>query len=136
MNDKTNLIMKNELEVGISHQEMRVVRYEDTAANYGSGLVEVFATPAMLSLMENTALKTVLPYLEEGQNTVGFEVNIKHLKPTPVGKEVRCTAILKEVDGKKLVFDLEAEDDEGKIGKGSHTRYIIDTQKFMEQFSS
>jgi predicted thioesterase len=126
--------MKKALEVGISHEEKKTVEYKDTAANYGSGLVEVFATPAMISLMENTALKTVLPYLEEDHNTVGFEVNIKHLKPTPVGKEVTCRAILKEVDGKKLVFDVEAEDDEGKIGKGSHTRYIINTKKFMQQF--
>ncbi len=126
--------MKKELEAGISHQEKKTVKYEDTAAKYGSGLVEVFATPAMISLMENTALKTVLPYLGEDLNTVGFEVNVKHLKPTPVGKEVTCTAILKEVDGKKLVFDVEAEDDDGKIGKGTHTRYIINTKKFMEQF--
>ena len=128
--------MKKGLEAGISHKEKKTVQYEDTAAQYGSGLVEVFATPAMISLMENTALKTVLPFLEENHNTVGFEVNIKHLKPTPVGKAVTCTAILKEIDGEKLVFDVEAEDEEGKIGKGTHTRYIINTKKFMEQFES
>jgi predicted thioesterase len=126
--------MKKPLEVGISHQERKTVKYQDTAANYGSGMVEVFATPAMIALMENTALKTVLPYLEENHNTVGFELNVRHLKPTPIGKQVTCTAILKEVDGKKLVFDVEAEDEEGKIGKGTHIRYIIDTNKFMEQF--
>ncbi|MFO8235948.1 MAG: thioesterase family protein [Bacteroidales bacterium] len=126
--------MKRTLEVGILHKENKVVRYEDTAANYGSGLVEVFATPAMISLMENTALKTVLPYLDEDMNTVGFEVNVKHLKPTPVGQTVTCQAILKEVEGKKLVFDVEAEDEDGIIGKGSHTRYIINTKKFMNQF--
>jgi predicted thioesterase len=126
--------MIKKLEVGITHEEKKTVQYEDTAAKYGSGMVEVFATPAMIALMENTALKTVLPYLEENHNTVGFEVNVRHLKPTPVGMEVKCTAVLKEVDGKKIVFDLEAEDEEGIIGKGSHTRYIINTKKFMEQF--
>ena len=128
--------MKKELEAGLTHTEPKVVRYEDTAANYGSGMVEVFATPAMISLMENTALKTVLPYLSESQNTVGFEVNIKHLKPTPVGKTVECTAVLKEVDGKKLVFELEVKEGEDVVGKGMHTRFIINTQKFMDQFKT
>lgn len=126
--------MKKVLEPGILHQEQKEVTHEDTAAKYGSGMVEVFATPAMIAFMENTALKTVLPYLAENQNTVGFELNIRHLKPTPVGKKVQCKAILKEIDGKKLVFDLEAWDDAGIIGKGTHTRYIIDTEKFMKQF--
>ncbi|MFP4525963.1 MAG: thioesterase family protein [Bacteroidales bacterium] len=123
-----------ELEVGILNTETKKVEYEDTASNYGSGLVEVFATPAMISLMENTALKTVLPYLEDGMNTVGFEVNIKHLKPTPVGQKVTCQTVLKEVKGKKLVFEVEAKDEEGTIGKGTHTRYIINTKEFMNQF--
>ncbi|MGM0497488.1 MAG: thioesterase family protein [Bacteroidota bacterium] len=128
--------MKKNLEAGITHTEAKEVRYEDTAANYGSGLVEVFATPAMISLMENTALKTVLPYLSDNQNTVGFEVNVKHLKPTPVGKKVECTSVLKEVDGKKLVFDVEVKDEEDIVGKGVHTRFIINTQKFMNQFKT
>jgi predicted thioesterase len=128
--------MKKELDAGITHKEKKEVQYQDTAANYGSGLVEVFATPAMISLMENTALKTVLPYLRDDQNTVGFEVNIKHLKPTPIGKTVECTAVLKEINGKKLVFDVEAKDDEGVIGKGVHSRYIINTEKFMNQFKT
>jgi len=128
--------MKKELEAGITHTESKEVRYEDTAANYGSGMIEVFATPAMISLMENTALKTVLPYLSDNQNTVGFEVNIKHLKPTPVGKTVECTAVLKEIDGKKLVFDLEVKEGEDVVGKGLHSRYIINTQKFMNQFKT
>lgn len=128
--------MKKELEAGITHTESKEVHYEDTAANYGSGMVEVLATPAMISLMENTALKTVLPYLADDQNTVGFEVNIKHLKPTPIGKTVQCTAVLKEIDGKKLVFDLEVKDEDDVIGKGMHSRYIINTQKFMNQFKT
>ena len=128
--------MKKTLEAGITHKESKEVCYEDTAANYGSGMVEVFATPAMISLMENTALKAVLPYLSDSQNTVGFELNIKHLKPTPVGKKVDCTAVLKEVEGKKLVFDLEVKEGDDVVGKGVHTRFIINTQKFMDQFKT
>lgn len=126
--------MEFQIEKGITHIEEKVVGYEDTAANYGSGLVEVFATPAMIALMENTALKTVQPYLPENYNTVGFELNIRHLKPTPVGETVKCTATLTKSEGKKLVFYLQAEDKDGKIGEGTHIRYIIDADKFMEQF--
>lgn len=123
--------MKKELEAGMTHRETKKVEYGDTATRYGSGSVEVFATPAMIALMEQTALKTVLPYLPEGYDTVGFEVNIRHLKPTPVGKQVECKATLTEVKDKKLVFELEARDEEDVIGRGSHIRYMIHKEKFM-----
>ena len=123
------------LKTGISFTSNQKVSYADTAAKYGSGLVEVFATPAMIALMENASLKTVLPYLGDEHNTVGFEVNVKHLKPTPVGMKVECTATLIEIDGKKLVFKLVANDEEGKIGEGTHTRYIINAKKFMDKLN-
>lgn len=124
--------MEFNIKPGITYTAKQKVAYADTAAKYGSGLVEVFATPAMIALMENASLKTVLPYLDDEHNTVGFEVNIRHLKPTPVGMEVTCTATLTEVEGKKLVFKLEAYDEEGKIGEGTHIRYIINAKKFMD----
>ncbi len=127
--------MEFDLKVGITYTAKQKVEYKDTATKYGSGLVEVFATPAMIALMENAALNTVSPYLGNEHNTVGFEVNVRHLKPTPVGMQVECTATLIEVDGKKLVFKLEANDEEGKIGEGTHTRYIINSKKFMEKLN-
>lgn len=127
--------MEFNLKVGISYTAKQKVSYADTAAKYGSGLVEVFATPAMIALMENASLKTVLPYLGDEHNTVGFEVNVKHLKPTPVGMNVECTATLTEVDGKKLTFKLVASDEEGKIGEGTHIRYIINSKKFMDKLN-
>jgi len=123
--------MKKELEAGMSHKETKKVEPADTAARHGSGTIEVFATPAMIAMMEHTALKAVLPYLPEGYDTVGFEVNIRHLKPTKVGQQVECEATLKEVQDKKLVFEMEVHDQEGIIGKGSHIRYIIHKEKFM-----
>jgi len=128
--------MEFNIKQGISFESSQVVSINDTASKYGSGLVEVFATPAMIALMENTALKVVLPLLPEGYNTVGTEVNIKHIKATPVGMSVTCKATLIEVEGKKLVFKVEAFDEEAEIGSGLHTRYIINTAKFMEKLQT
>lgn len=124
--------MEHTVKEGLTYTAIQKVMEKDTAAAYGSGLVEVFATPAMIALMENAALKAVLPDLPKGYNTVGFAVNIKHLKPTPVGMEVKCDATVTKVEGKKLTFQLEAYDEEGKIGEGIHVRYIIDSKKFMD----
>jgi predicted thioesterase len=128
--------MEFNIPVGVDYTATEIVTKDNTASRYGSGLVDVFATPAMVALMEKAALNAVLPHLPEGFNTVGTEVCVKHTKATPMGWEVYSKAILKEVDGKKLVFEVVAWDKEGEIGRGTHTRYIIDSKRFMEKFSS
>lgn len=125
--------MDIQIPVGVRGKEEVVVAFENTAARYGSGLVEVFATPAMVALMEKTCLNSVLPYLPEGYGTVGVKVDIVHSKATPVGMKVVCESTLLEVDRRRLVFELAARDEKGEIGKGRHERFVIDTQKFMEK---
>ena len=125
--------MDIQIPIGVRGKEEIVVDYENTAARYGSGLVEVFATPAMVALMEKTCLTSVLSYLPEGHGTVGVKVDITHNKATPVGMKVTCESNLIEVDRRRLVFELVARDEKGEIGKGRHERFIIDTKKFMEK---
>lgn len=125
--------MDIQIPVGVQGREEVVVAFENTAARYGSGLVEVFATPAMVALMEKTCLNSVLPYLPEGFGTVGVKVDVEHTKATPVGMRVTCESTLVEVDRRRLVFALVAHDEKGTIGKGRHERFIIDTKKFMEK---
>lgn len=123
--------MENTLNPGLQGRMEIQVEWKDTAKAYGSGLVEVFATPAMIALMENTAHSSVQPYLPEGQVTVGSEVNIRHLKATPLGATVYATSELLQIEGRKLTFKIEAYDMQGLIGAGTHTRYIIDIERFM-----
>jgi len=122
-----------EIKTGIKNTSEIIVKEKDTAANYGSGLLKVFATPAMVALMENTALNCVKNFLPKGYDTVGTEINIKHLNPTPVGKKVKCTAVLTKSDNKKLTFEVNAWDESNLIGTGIHKRYIINTESFMER---
>ena len=119
---------------GISHSESLVVEHKDTAAVYGSGALEVFATPAMIALMEKTCLESVAYKIGEGNTTVGIAVNIKHLKASPVGTTIRCEAKLTEVDRRRLVFEVKCFESETLIGEGIHERFVVDSEKFMSKF--
>lgn len=128
--------MHQNLNKGISGELTTQVTRENTAEAYKSGLIAVFATPAMIALMEYTAQLSVQLYLEEGYTTVGTEVNIKHIKATPVGMQVRAKSELLEVQGNKLKFAVEAHDETGKIGFGTHTRYIIHAATFLQNLQN
>lgn len=121
------------LTVGISNEMTREVTRENTAAALGSGMLEVFATPAMIALMEETCMKSVQTQMEEGYGTVGTSLSVHHVSATPVGMNVRCVSKLVEVDGRKLVFDIQAFDDAGLIGQGMHERFIIENEKFFQK---
>ena len=108
-----------------------VVELSNCAVTMGSGDLEVFATPAMVALMENAAMNAVAPALPQGSTTVGAEMNTTHIKPSAIGVRVQATATLIAVEGRKLTFDVEAYDEAGVIGRGTHVRFIVDKERFM-----
>ncbi len=120
---------------GITGEATTTVVHENTAAAVGAGGVEVFGTPMMVALMENAAWRTVAAHLGEGYVTVGTMVNIRHLAATPIGQKVRAVAELIEIDGRRLVFKVEAYDERQKIGDGQHERFIVKLDKFLSRIA-
>ena len=121
------------LEKGLKYTSTTVVSRDNCASVVGSGGLDVFATPSMVALMENAAMNAVAPFLPEGATTVGAEINTTHIKPSALGIEVRATATLTAVEGRKLLFEIEACDATGLIGKGTHVRFIVDVERFMSK---
>lgn len=119
------------LEAGLSGRSTTTVTAGNTAAAMGSGDLPVFATPAMVALMEHAAMEAVAGELPAGSTTVGSEMNASHLKPSKLGAEITATAVLTAVEGRKLTFNVGARDEEGVIGEGVHVRYIVDRERFM-----
>ena len=119
------------LETGIKGTRTVIVNEENTAKAMGSGTLDVFATPALIALMEETCWRSVANELEEGSGTVGTLLEIKHTAPTPVGMKVTCESTLTEVDGRRLVFEVIARDAKGVVGEGKHERFIIQNEKFQ-----
>ena len=117
--------------VGMKGRAETVVTAENTAAAVGSGLVPVFATPYMIALMEGAAVNAVQAALEEGQGTVGTRLDVSHDAATPVGMQVWAEAELTAVDGRKLTYSVTAYDEAGPIGRGTHERFIIQTDRFL-----
>jgi fluoroacetyl-CoA thioesterase len=124
------------VEIGIKGRQDEIVTEELTASHIGSGAVRVFATPMMISLMEKTCQRSVVPYLEEGQETVGTRVDIAHVSSTPIGMKVWCESELVDIDRRRLVFKVAAYDEKGLIGEGRHERFIIDIARFKEKTES
>lgn len=119
------------LEAGIKGAQQVQVTETNTALAMGSGILQVFATPAMIALMEETAWKSVERELDAGSGTVGTKLEISHLAATPLGLTVRCESELLFVEGRKLTFKVSAYDDAGLIGEGIHERFIVDNERFQ-----
>ncbi|MBR4351927.1 MAG: thioesterase family protein [Bacteroidales bacterium] len=124
-------LVNEAFESGLSHTSTLVVTESDTAKAMGSGSLPVLATPRLAALMENAAYKAVSPILDDGETTVGGELSLRHLAPSPVGAEVSATAVLERTEGRKFVFRLEARQGDTLIGEGTHTRFRVNTGKFL-----
>jgi len=122
------------IEPGLVGELNLIVQDSDTArTSGGESLPPVFSTPRLVSMLERTAQSAILPYLAEGQSSVGSLVNIRHLAATPVGMQARFRAELLEVDGRRLRFKVEAWDELDKIADGEHERFLIDLARFKER---
>ena len=121
------------IEAGIKGKEELIVCDENRALEMGRGTLKVFATPSMAALMELTAWKSVAPYLEEGQCTVGTKLNLNHTASTPIGMKVFCESELVAVEGRKLVFKIIVKDECGVIGDSEHERFIVEDVKFQNK---
>lgn len=124
------------MQTGTKNTLERKVTEELSALSMGSGTLRVFATPAMITLIEETCWRSVTQQLEEGQGTVGTLLNVKHLAPTPLGMTVKCESELIEVDGRRIVFSVNVYDETGLVGSGTHERFIINESKFQAKANS
>ena len=121
------------LETGIKNTITIKVTQDKTAKVLGSGTLDVFATPAMVALMEQTAAESVQPHLDEGITSVGTKINVEHLSADPVGIELTCESELTEIDNRRLVFDIVVYDKHGVVGKAHHERFLIKAESFMSK---
>jgi len=121
------------LSTGIRGSQSVDVNESNTADALGSGDLPVFATPAMIALIEKTASQSVIPYLEMGTSTVGTHLDIAHSAATPIGMTVVCETELVEIDRRRLVFNVRVYDSVGEVGSGTHERFVVDAQKFLEK---
>ena len=124
------------LKPGIKAEKTETVTDRNTAAAWGSGGITVYATPAMIALMEGAAYSAVQNLLPSGWSTVGTELNVKHIAATTLGLNVNARAELLNIDGRALLFKVEAFDEAGKIGEGTHNRFIIDIDKFLAKIEN
>ena len=122
-----------ELVIGIKNELTSIVKESDTAISVGSGDLPVYATPAMIALMEKACATSLHGYLPDDSTTVGVSINIKHLAATPLNMKVKVTCELIRIDKRKLVFNIIAFDEKEKIGEGLHERFIIKKESFLEK---
>jgi len=121
--------------VGKSATATTTVDDTNTAKAVGSGNLEVFGTPMMIALMEEAAVSALTDDLEAGQSSVGTQINVDHIAASPLGAEITAVAVITGIDGRKVTFDLSASDNKNEVGKGTHTRFIIDIERFMAKLN-
>lgn len=117
--------------VGMKGRAEAVVSAENTAQAACSGALEVYGTPFMIALMEEAAWKSIAPHLAPGKSTVGTALNVAHLASTPLGMKVWAETEVTQVDGRRLVLTVAAYDEKGKIGEGTHERFVVENDRFL-----
>ena len=123
------------MKIGQTFTSQLLVEERPLAINVGSGDLPVLATPVMVMLMENAAMKSVADTIAGDETTVGAQVSVSHLRPTPLADTVNATATLVEIDGRKLTFRVIAEDSKGLVGEGTHVRYIVNRERFISKIT-
>lgn len=124
------------LRVGLIGESITTVTEEMTALHMRSGSLEVYSTPSMIALMEEAAVQTVDDRLPEGHATVGIEINIRHVSATPIGERVVAMSEVTRIEGRRIVMEVRAWDEHELIGEGTHTRYVINIEQFMERLEN
>ncbi|MGQ9848138.1 MAG: thioesterase family protein [Bacteroidales bacterium] len=128
--------MKPNLSTDLSFEKTIVSEAKHSAISYGSGLVDVFSTPAMVALMEQTCNELLNNYIETNETSVGIEICVKHLKPTPIGDKITCYAYITEIVKNKITFKVETYDSNGKIGEGIHKRAVVNKEMFLQRLKN
>lgn len=121
------------INVGLTGKAQSIVTNENIAKTMKSGSLDVYATPALVALMEQAACNALEDKLEKGTTTVGIKMDVQHIAATPLGLNVSAKASVIEVDERKIIFHVEAFDDKELIGKAVHSRFIVKTDKFMDK---
>lgn len=125
--------MEINITTGTQGHQTKIIEKKDTALHFESGSLAVYATPAMIALMEKTAFNSIDSLLPDGYSTVGMEINTQHLKASLPGSIITCQSEVTAIEGKKVFFEIVANDEKGIIGKATHTRYIINSEEFMKR---
>jgi len=127
---------KNNATPGKTANVSITVNESNTASAMQSGSLPVFATPALVAVMERAACKCLADCLEQGQTSVGSGISVEHTAASPMGAEITATATIEHVSGRKMEFAVTAVDRAGEIGKGKHTRVIVDAERFMKRMAA
>jgi predicted thioesterase len=123
----------HQLRTGLIGEARLYAGEEHSAASMGSGALPVFSTPAMIALMENAAVRAVDHLLEPGHSTVGIELHISHISATPIGEEIVAVAEVTAVEERRVTLEVRAWDETEMIGEGTHVRYIINDERFLNR---
>ena len=121
------------LKEGLTGRASIVVGEEHTAPRIGSGRVHVSATPVMINLMEAAALDAIERLLPPGYQSLGTHLNVGHYAATPVGMGLRASAVVTKVEGRTVEFRVEAFDDKERVGDGTHTRVVVNVERFDQR---